>query len=145
MFLCSTPAAPKTGVAERTEGGTRVKDYEAVYIFDTRVTDEAVGEKLERYHKVLADGGGVEVTVTEHWGRRQFAYPIDKQTAGNYVVVQFRTGVDALPEYERLLKLDEELLRHLVVSHEGEPATPMSIATRSDRKESDEDDDEDEA
>jgi small subunit ribosomal protein S6 len=120
-----------------------VKDYEVVYIFDTRVADDAVGEKLERYHKVLADGGGVEVTATDVWGRRQFAYPINKQTSGTYVVVQFQAAVEALPEFERRLKLDEELLRYMVVSHEGEPTAQMSIATRSDRKESDDDDDED--
>jgi small subunit ribosomal protein S6 len=58
-------------------------------------------------------------------------------------VTQFRSDVDQLPEYERLLKLDEELLRYMVVLHEGEPTAPMSIATRAPREDDDDDGEED--
>jgi small subunit ribosomal protein S6 len=118
-----------------------VRDYEAVYIFDTQLPEERITEKLDRYHALLTDAGA-EVTAIDHWGRRQLTYPIRKQAAGYYVVAQFRSGVDELPEYERLLKLDEELLRYLVVLHEGEPTAPMSIATRAPRDEDDEGEDE---
>jgi small subunit ribosomal protein S6 len=117
-----------------------VRDYESVYIFDTQVAEERVVEKLERYHALLTKGGA-EVTAVDHWGRRQLTYPIRKQGAGYYVVAQFRSGPEPLPEYERLLKLDEELLRYMLVLHEGEPTAPMSIATRAPR---DDDDDEEE-
>lgn len=119
-----------------------MKPYEVVYIFDTQVQDEQINEKLDRYHKQLTSNGGGEVTATEHWGRRQLAYPIRKKAGGYYVVTQFNAVPEALPEYERLLKLDEELLRHLVVVHEGEPLAPMSIATRDPSRREDSDDDE---
>jgi small subunit ribosomal protein S6 len=118
-----------------------VKDYEVVYIFDTQLPEEAIGEKLDRYHRQLTDTGA-EITATDHWGRRQLAYPIRKQTAGYYVVTQLRTAGEALPEFERLLKLDQDLLRYLVVVHEGEPTAALSIATPSDRKSEDGEDDE---
>jgi len=111
-----------------------VNPYEVVYIFDTALPEDRINEKLERFHGQLAQTGG-EVTALDHWGRRQLAYPIAKKTAGYYVVAQFRSPVEALPEFERLLKLDDELLRYLVVTHEGEPTAPMSIAVRADRKE----------
>jgi small subunit ribosomal protein S6 len=117
-----------------------VRDYEVVYIFDTQLPEEAIGEKLDRYHKLLTDEGA-EITATDHWGRRQLAFPIRKQANGYYVVSQFRSATDALPEYERRLKLDQELLRYMVVLHEGEPTAPMSIATPSDRKDDDGEDD----
>jgi hypothetical protein len=41
------------------------------------------------------------------------------------------------------LKLDEQLLRYLIVLHEGEPTAPMSIATRAPRDEDDDEGDED--
>jgi small subunit ribosomal protein S6 len=127
--------------AELTRGGC-VKDYEVVYIFDTQLDEAAVSEKLDRFHALLTKDGG-EITETDHWGRRQLAFPIRKQMAGNYVVVQFKSAMESLPEYERLLKLDEGLLRYMVVLHEGEPTASMSIAVRSDRKEDGEDDEED--
>lgn len=117
-----------------------MREYEAVYIFDTQLPEDRINEKLDRYHAVLT-GGGAEVTTVDQWGRRQLAYPIRKQSAGYYVVAQFSSGPDPLPEYERLLKLDDDLLRHLLVLHEGEPTAPMSIATRADR---DDDDDREE-
>jgi small subunit ribosomal protein S6 len=113
-----------------------VRDYEAVYIFDTQLTEEQIGEKLDRYHALLTEGGA-EVTAIDHWGRRQLTYAIRKQMAGYYVVAQFKSGVADLPEYERLLKLDDGLLRYLVVLHEGEPTAPMSIATRAPREDDD--------
>ncbi len=120
-----------------------MKAYEVVYIFDPQLAEEAIEQKLERYHQLLTQNGGGEITARDDWGRRQLAYPIKKQTSGHYVVVQFNAAAESLPEFERLLKLDEELLRYLVVLHDGEPAAPMSIATRADRKDDDDEDEED--
>ena len=118
-----------------------MKNYEVVYIFDSAVAEDQVQEKLNRYHELLLGPGQGEITATDVWGRKQLAFPIKKKNSGTYVVVQFRTAEDALPEYERLLKLDEELLRYLVVQHNGEPTASMSIMTREPRR--DEDDGED--
>lgn len=116
-----------------------MREYETVYIFNTQVPEDQLNEKLDRFHALLTDGGA-EITAVDHWGRRQLMYPIQKQPAGYYVVAQFKADVSSLPEYERRLKLDEELLRYLVVLHEGEPTAPMSIATRSPRDDDDDDD-----
>ena len=120
-----------------------MRAYEVVYIFDPAIAEDRVTEKLERFHKLLTDSNG-EITAIDQWGRRQLSYPIKKKTSGFYVVVQFTSPAEALPEFERLLKLDEEVLRYLVVLHEGEPTAPMSIATREPRREEDGDEDEDE-
>ncbi len=116
-----------------------MKDYEIVYIFDSALPEESVGQKLDRFHGMLTEADGGEVTAVDEWGKRQLAYPIAKKTSGYYVVAQLRTDVGLLPEFERALKLDEDVLRYLIVLHEGEPTAPMSIATREPR---DEDDDE---
>ncbi len=75
----------------------------------------------------LVTGTGGEVAAVDHWGTRQLAYPIDKKKTGYYVVAQINGEPAALPEFERDLKLDETLLRYLVVLNEGEPTTGMSI------------------
>jgi small subunit ribosomal protein S6 len=119
-----------------------VREYETVYIFDTQLPEDRVNEKLDRYHGLLT-GAGAEITAVDHWGRRQLTYPIRKQSAGYYVIAQFRSETGQLPEYERLLKLDDELLRYLIVLHEGEPTAPMSIATRAPRDEDEDGEEED--
>jgi small subunit ribosomal protein S6 len=119
-----------------------VREYEIVYIFDSVLTEDQVNEKLERYHRHITDGDG-EVTAVDHWGKRQLAYPIRKKSSGYYVVVQFTAPTEGLPEMERTLKLDEELVRYLIVLSEGEPTAAMSIATREPRRDDDDDDDDD--
>jgi small subunit ribosomal protein S6 len=120
-----------------------VRAYEVVYIFDSQLTDESIQDKLDRYHQQLSGSNGGQLAAVDHWGRRQLAFPIRKRTSGYYVVAQFTAPMAALPEFERLLKLDEELLRYMVVLHEGEPSAPMSIATRQPKRTDggDEDDD----
>jgi small subunit ribosomal protein S6 len=118
-----------------------VNPYEVVYIFDSALPEDRINEKLERFHELLTSQGG-DITATDHWGRKQMTYAIKKKQAGYYVVAQFRSPGTALPEFERLLKLDEELLRYLLVAHEGEPTAPMSLTTREPRRDDDDGDEE---
>lgn len=103
-----------------------MRDYEVVYIFNSELEDEDVESKLDSYHERLTDDGSGEITAVEDWGKRQLAYPIEDQENGRYVVAQFSIEPEALDEFERVLKLDGDLLRHLVVLHEGELPTPPS-------------------
>lgn len=104
--------------------------YEVVYILDPALGEEAITAKLEKFHQLATSKGG-EVTAVDHWGARQLAYPIKKLQNGYYIVAQFTAAVDALPEYERLLKLDGEVIRYLLVLNEGEPSTGRSLVAES--------------
>ncbi|HYK09306.1 MAG TPA: 30S ribosomal protein S6 [Gemmatimonadales bacterium] len=94
--------------------------YETVYIFDSALEEPAVTEKLDRFHALLTKDGKGSMTNVSHWGKRTLAYPIKKKDTGYYVVAQFETAGDLLPEYERAVKLDEGVLRFLVVVSEAE-------------------------
>jgi small subunit ribosomal protein S6 len=100
--------------------------YEAVYIFDPALEEAAINEHLERLHALAVRGGG-EIVAVDHWGNRQLAYPVAKKKTGYYVVAQFKADPTALPEFERIVKLDESVMRYLVVLNDGEPTTGMSI------------------
>ena len=118
--------------------------YEVVYILNPALDEGAVTAKLEKFHALATVNGG-EVSAVDHWGNRQLAYPIARQQSGYYVVAQFTAAVEALPEFERLLRLDEEVLRYLLVLNEGEPTSGMSILAEVTKPASaDDDDDEDE-
>lgn len=108
-----------------------MRDYEVVYIFKPDMMADDVTSRLERYHKLLTGTDGSEISAVEHWGKRQLAYPIQNEMNGYYVVAQFRCDAESLPEYERLLKLEENLLRYLVVLSEGELPTPPSVREES--------------
>jgi small subunit ribosomal protein S6 len=77
--------------------------------------DEAtVGTATDRIAKVAATHGG-EIRNIDRWGRRRFAYEIDHQHEGTYVVVTFSAEPAAQLELERTLNLADEVLRFKVV------------------------------
>ena len=116
--------------------------YEIVYIFDATLDEDGVNKKLEKFHPLVLGKTG-EVSAVDHWGTRQMAYPIDKQNTGYYVVAQVRAEADGLPEFERVLRLDAELFRYLIVLNEGEPTTGHSLLGAAPPSRADKDDDDD--
>ncbi|HIM55136.1 MAG TPA: 30S ribosomal protein S6 [Candidatus Latescibacteria bacterium] len=115
--------------------------YEIVYIFDATLDEDGVNKKLDKFHPLVLGKNG-EVAEVDHWGVRQMAYPVKKHGSGYYVVAQVRAETDGLPEFERVLRLDVELLRYLIVLNEGEPTTGHSLlgATPPSRADKDEGD-----
>jgi small subunit ribosomal protein S6 len=95
--------------------------YETVYIFDSALEEPAVTDKLTKFHALLTQNGAGTVTDVNHWGKRTLAYPLKNRETGYYVVAKFEADGAALPEYERLVKLDEGVLRYLVVQAGPEP------------------------
>lgn len=125
-----------------------MREYEVVYIFDASLEEDAINEKLDRFHPLVAGNGG-EIAAVDHWGVRQLAYPVQKHASGYYVVSQFKADPASLPEFERIIRLDEQLLRYLIVLSEGEPSSGQSILVEVDeevaaRRALDDDDDDDE-
>ena len=100
-----------------------MREYEVVYILDPTLGQEAVDAKLEGFHASL----GGEITGVDHWGVRQLAYPIRKSQTGYYVIIHVTADPVALPEFERLLRLDEETMRYLIVLDEGQPMSGASV------------------
>jgi len=120
-----------------------MRDYEVVYIFKSSLTTDEIEKRLEGYHGKILGAEGSEITAVEHWGKRQLAYPIDRNDNGYYVVTQFTASPSVLPDFERALKLDDDLLRHLVVLSEGELPVPFAADDDSGRDDDDDDDDDD--
>lgn len=110
--------------------------YEVVYIFDSALEEAAVNERLARFHTLLP---GASPNVN-HWGKRTLAYPLKRHETGYYVVTQFEAEPTALPEFERAIKLEDGVLRHLTVQVEGE--LPAAIPAESPVAQAAEEDDE---
>lgn len=105
--------------------------YEIVYIFDSALEETQIKETLETVHSLLkTDGSGDPITDTNLWGKRTLAYPIAKHQVGYYVVVQFDVDPTLLPEFERALKLNDAIIRYLLVLNEG--AKPVPETSRQD-------------
>ncbi|HEX5387990.1 MAG TPA: 30S ribosomal protein S6 [Gemmatimonadales bacterium] len=103
------------------------RQYEVVYIFDSALEEAAINEKLARFHTLIQEPGA-EPPQLAYWGKRTLAYPIKKHETGYYAVAKFEANAAALPEFERAVKLDEGVLRFLVVVNEGAQPVPAAAA-----------------
>jgi len=114
-----------------------LRPYEVVYIFDSALEDEAIAQKLETFNTLLK-AEGAEAPQLNHWGRRTLAYAIRRKTTGYYVVANYLTDPSLLPEFERALKLDEAVLRFLVVLNDTPPTPPQVVPARGEEDEEEE-------
>ena len=91
---------------------TRLYPYEILVIFDPRPTEEEVTALLTRLGDNLK-GLGAEVGKTESWGKRRLTYDIRKQREGTYAVIEAKAEPAVVREFERQLRLNEQVLRFL--------------------------------
>jgi small subunit ribosomal protein S6 len=112
------------------------RPYEVVYIFDPELTEETINSKLEHFHSLIK-AEDAPAPVLNHWGRRTLAYAIRKRDTGYYVVANVETDTALLPEFERAVKLDEGVLRYLVVLNDEPPTPAAPPAPKSDGDEED--------
>ena len=91
-----------------------MRDYELLYIIKTEVGEEQTQAVIDRYNGIL-EGEGATVEKVDKCGKRKLAYTIDKKyTDGFYVLVNFKGEANAVDEVDRLMKIDENLLRHMI-------------------------------
>ena len=88
--------------------------YEIMYILTATLEDEARKNEISKLQKIL-EGQKIAVTDTKECGLRDFAYPINKQTKGYYVILTVNGTSEGLNEFDRLVKLDNAVLRHLII------------------------------
>jgi small subunit ribosomal protein S6 len=73
--------------------------------------------RVQRATDIITQNQG-EVTSQDHWGVRRLAYEIEHQDKGNYMLLKFRSEATAVKELDRAFRLDDMVLRHLVVKDE---------------------------
>lgn len=101
--------------------------YESVFI----ARQDASAAQVEGLQDTLAaviEGNGGKVTKREYWGLRNIAFRMKKNRKGHYVLFNIDAPSTAIDEFDRQLRLNEDVLRHLVVrveEHEEEPSVMM--------------------
>jgi len=91
-----------------------VTSYECAIVFYPNLGDDGYKTGTEKYARVIGDQGG-QLTGLDTWGQRRLAYEINHQSEGVYYFYRFRGNNDVLQELGRQLRIDESVLRHLVV------------------------------
>lgn len=95
-----------------------LKHYETMFILKPTLVEEEIKDKLAFYQDVISRQGGV-VEATLDMGHRNLAYEIKKQKRGYYFVAYFRAKAEAVLELERLYRINEDVLRFIILKYES--------------------------
>jgi small subunit ribosomal protein S6 len=94
-----------------------MRKYEIMYVIRPNIEDEAKKALVERFNTILKDNGA-ETVEAKDWGKRRLAYEINDFRDGYYQIVNVTATADAVQEFDRLAKISEDIIRHIVVKDE---------------------------
>ena len=94
-----------------------MKKYELMYIIRPNIEDEAKKALVERFNSILTDNGA-EILDSKEWGKRRLAYEINDFRDGFYQLMHVNAEAVAINEFDRLAKISEDIIRHIVIKDE---------------------------
>lgn len=88
--------------------------YENLFIVRPDATEEEVDHLIDGMSKTVTSGGGT-IDKVEKWGKRRLAYRVEKYREGSYVLMQFTAGPELVREFERRLRVQDDVIKFLSV------------------------------
>ncbi len=87
--------------------------YETVIVTSAKLGEEGSAALVERFKNLINEHGTVK--NVDDWGKRRFAYPIQKQNEGYYTLINFESGPEFTAELDRRYQITDGILRTLIV------------------------------
>lgn len=100
-----------------------MKTYELTYIVTDALNDDEASHAMAEVAKTI-EGLGGSIMKEEPWGKRRLVYPINHRSFGSYVTIQMHLEGEKVKELERNLRLNNQVLRHLLIS-----LIPQAVST----------------
>ncbi|MCC2594127.1 30S ribosomal protein S6 [Tessaracoccus sp. OS52] len=91
-----------------------MRKYEVMILIDSDVDERQVPTIVDKHLETITKGGGT-VDNIDIWGRRRLAYDINKKSEALYAVVQLTAEPAVVKEMDRLLGIDEQIVRTKVL------------------------------
>ena len=89
-------------------------NYESVLIARQDLGASQVNALVEELTNVIKSEGG-EVVKVDNWGLKNLAYRIKKNRKGYYVLLNIVAPAQAISEFERRVRLNEDVIRYMTV------------------------------
>ena len=91
-----------------------MNSYDLLYIVKADMEEEARAALISRFSDLIVAAGG-EITESDEWGKKKFAYPINYVNEGYYVLVNFKSQPTLIAELERNFRITEDTVRFMIV------------------------------
>ena len=106
-----------------------MRAYELMVIVNTTLDDEAIDAQINKISELITQRGS-EIKKEDRWGRRRFAYEINHQHDGYYVLFEM-VGGSELDQLERALRLADEVVRHKLLRLPDREAARRGLVERA--------------
>ncbi|WP_301860727.1 30S ribosomal protein S6 [uncultured Megasphaera sp.] len=87
--------------------------YEVMFI--AKPLEEAEVDPIVEFVSNLLTKNACKIENVDRWGKRHLAYPVKKQADGYYVLINFEADPATIKELDRVMKIRDEILKHLIV------------------------------
>lgn len=91
-----------------------MRKYELLYVLQPDLDEEQLKALQEKVAEIITQQGG-QIEEVKEWGKRRLAYEIANQMEGFYIEVHFSGSAQVVEELERVIKITNGILRHIVV------------------------------
>ncbi len=95
-----------------------MRNYEGVFIINSDLSSETSKGVVTQVQELVSKNGG-RVDGLQEWGKRRLAYKIQKKHEGNYVIMNFQLDSNQAKKLEQGLRLNENILRYLLVNKDA--------------------------
>lgn len=93
--------------------------YEMMFIVKATLEEEATKAVAESLESIITSMKG-EISESKDLGQKKLAYPIKKEITGHYYLVNFTADNETRDELDRKARLDEKVLRHMIIKLDEE-------------------------
>ena len=88
--------------------------YEMMFIVKANSDEKAITKTADALKSIITSMKG-KIVEEKDLGSKELAYPIKKETVGYYFVVDFTAEAETVAELDRKARIDESVLRHLII------------------------------
>ena len=105
--------------------------YESVVIARPELTEVQVDKLVDDLSEIITKDKGKIIKI-EKWGLRSFAYKINKNKKGHYFMLNLDSAPSTIFEYERKMRINEDIIRFLTLKIEAVDEKPSILSINND-------------
>ena len=98
--------------------------YETLFVVSGAISEEDAKSVQDKFTSLIAENG--KLLAVNEWGKRRLAYPINKVSDGYYVLASFESAPEFPLELERLMGINDAILRSMVIRLEKAPEASVA-------------------
>jgi small subunit ribosomal protein S6 len=101
----------------KPKGGEVMRIYEGVFLTRTSLDNEQRDSLIQKLEGIITQREG-KILKKDEWGKKRLAYLVKKESEAHYTYMEFMADVDILDEMARVMRIDDNFMRHMFVKKE---------------------------